>query len=538
VRPLPWCRGDGVVPAMVVLAFLVLVSGNPPWADVAEKPADAPASVSAQDAAPQTSPGGAEQPAENKPAEPEKKGAGKPWVRGSFEAGFDGIWAEEASDLNLDQFLRLKVDPPQCPRLHVRGALWMHEDLNSDEAPYSVLRDINDAWDSAVRARLLYLYADIDSLWKDSTLRIGRQRITEGAAFNRIDGIYLKQRFPGWDWYVFGGVRASLYSDPHDDLVTGGGASARVTERTRVALDMYYGEDDRGSRSSLYRFLEPEGFVRPLNEDLKDAAVALSVWQTVTPNLMVFGRFTGHDGGGHEVLLNATGSVPAWDLMYEVSYRRQLNTFGDRVNDLTGFYRVLGPAKAHDHYFFALHKPLTKKLMVSMEGEIHNANGSDWRTANRDYQRLAAILSAEKVCNSVDAQVGLERWNVEGGAGTWAVTGEVTKHWSKLSVTLGADYQRYEDRVILFDAAANRMSGLEKIIARPTFDGFTPTVFLSDTLAVQLHQNIHSIYAKTKWAVNTNQDLTVKVTYENEEATDGAPESPYWRVKAEYAIRF
>ena len=523
---------------MVVLAFLVSVSGNPLGADAAEKPTDASASTPVQDTSPQTSPGGAEQSTEKKPAEPEKKGAEKPWVRGGFEAGLDGIWAAGVSDLNLDQYLRLKVDPPQCPRLHVRGALWMHEDLDSDEAGYSALRDINDASDSDVRARLLYLYAEIDGIGGHSTLRIGRQRITEGAAFNRIDGVYFKQRFPRWDWYVFGGVRASLYSDAHDDLVTGGGASARVTDRTRVALDMYYGEEDRGSRSGFYRLFEPEASARLSNEDPKDAAVALGVWQTVTPNLMVFGRFTGHDGGGHEVLLDATGGIPAWDLMYEVSYRRQLNTFGDRVNDLTGFYRVLGPSKAHDHYFLALHKPLTKKLMVSMEGEIHDSNGNDWRTANRDYQRLAAILSAEKVCNSVDAQVGVERWHVDGGEGTWAVTGEVTKHWNKLSVTLGADYQRYEDRVILFDDSSDRMGGLEQIIARPTFNGFTPTVFLSDTLAVQLHQNIHSIYAKTKWAVNTNQDLTVKVTYEDEDAPDGAPESPYWRVKAEYAIRF
>ena len=76
--------------------------------------------------------------------------------------------------------------------------------------------------------------------------------------------------------------------------------------------------------------------------------------------------------------------------------RRQLNTLSDRVNDLTGYYRILGDYKAHDDYFGALHKSLGDHVSISIEGEIHRANGSDWMTANQDYERFALTLAAER----------------------------------------------------------------------------------------------------------------------------------------------
>jgi hypothetical protein len=461
----------------------------------------------------------------------------KKWIRGSFEAGFDGIWSDEARDLNLNQYLRLQVDPPQCPRLHVRGSLWLNEDLDSTGSRNTALRDITDASQADVRARLLYLYADVDDLWGDSTVRIGRQRIMEGPAFNRIDGVYFKQRYPRWDWYVFGGARATVYGDTHNDLVTGGGASVRLGDATRLALDTYYGEEHRPDGAAVYRGpvveLQDLKFPRRVKEDLSDTSMAFSIWQGVTQNLTLFARYDWR-GGGDEILFNATGFVPSWDLTYELVYRRRLNALGDRVNDLTGFYRILGVLGPYDHYLVALHRPLTKKLVLSLEAELQDSQKHEWTAGNRDYQRYAAVLSAEGICKNFDARAALERWNVPGGEGTWAVTGEVTKHWKQVHLTLGADYQRYEDRVVIYDPVPRFLDQLRIALLPGAYEGYNPLVILFDQAVVETHDNIHSFYAKTRWRIDNDQDVTCRLTYE----VDDEPESPYWRVQAEYGIRF
>lgn len=155
--------------------------------------------------------------------QPPAKGASerKKWIGGSFEAGIRAEWAGDDSDVDLSQTLRLNIAPPEYPRLHINGSLWMLEDLDSDEPRTSPLRDINDAYDSDVRVRLLHLYAELDDVWGKSTLRLGRQRIPEGVAWNLIDGAYFKKTMPRWDWYVFGGVRGSVYRDTHDDAALG-----------------------------------------------------------------------------------------------------------------------------------------------------------------------------------------------------------------------------------------------------------------------------------------------------------------------------
>jgi len=493
---------------MAAVVFMLFIGSVTAWGQPGQKPAGAETASPSKDADAQ------QQTPEAPPAPAEA--AKRKWLQGDFSAGLDAAWSDYASDFDLSQYLRFKVDPPQCSKLHLRGALWFNEDLGSDVPRYSALRDINDGFDSHLRVRPLYLYAELDDVWGDSTLRVGRQRILEGAAFNRIDGVYFKQRLGQWDWYVFAGARATIYDDPFQDFVTGGGASVRLFDRTRIALDAYYGQEHRDYG------------------DIDDTSVALSVWQAVNANLTLFGRYDRRNGSGDEVYLNATGFVPAWDLTYEVSYRRQLNTLSDRVNDLTGFYRILGDYKAHDDYFAALHKSLTDHLTVSLEGEIHRANGSDWMTANQDYERFALILAAERICKSLDAQVGLERWNVHGGEGTWAVTGEVTKHWKKVALTVGADYARYEERVIQYTSLPYALDQLRVLLIPGQYQTYNPLVYLFDTYALELHEDVRSFYCKTKWALADDQEVTAGVTYEE----DDSPESPYWRIKAQYSMHF
>ncbi|NIA13973.1 MAG: hypothetical protein GWP08_07820, partial [Nitrospiraceae bacterium] len=401
------------------------------------------------------------------------------------------------------------------------------------------LRDLNDASGADVRVRPLYLYVEVDDLWGDSTLRLGRQRIVEGAAYNRIDGLYFKQRHLVWDWYVFGGARATIYDDALSDLVLGGGVSYRPGRGTRLSLDAYYGEERRGGSDEVRRpfwyDLLGLSFPRRVDEDLDDWLVSLSVWQEVTPHLRVFGRLDLQDGSANELLLTATGYVPPWDLTYELSYRSQLNSLGDRVNDLTGFYRTLGVYEEYDNFLIALHKALSEKVAVSVEAEFHDAENDYWESANRDYNRYALIVSAQPLVKNVGATVALEKWDVGDGEGTWAVTGELTKSWDSVALTVGADYERYEDRITYYNAPLLPLTRLARSIIPGLYPGgYMPAVQIFDQWVVHTHEDIHSVYAKLRWNVCPDHEATAGITYEE----DDGPDSPYWRVQAGYSIRF
>lgn len=512
-------------------SLFALVLGTGVCACAAAKAAEVPA---AQPTAQETS---AAEPG-TEPAQPKEEGAKGKWIRGSFDAAFDAVWAKGDSDMNLNQSLRIQLDPPEYERIHLRGSLWMLEDLDSDESRTSALRDINDASRSDVRARLLELYADVDNLWGDSTLRIGRQRILEGAAFNRVDGLYFKQRYAQWDWYAFAGARATIYDDAHRDLILGGGACWRPFDRTRVALDVYYGEEnrDRGDlvRPWLWTELFGWAFPRPVERELDDTLISLSGWHSLSPNLQLFTRLNWQEGNGDEVLLDATGYAAPWDLTYELSYRRQLNSVGDRVTDLGGFYRVLGAYEKYDDLLVALHKPLSKRVTLSLEAELHDADHENWQTANRDYQRYAAILAAQGLWKGLDASMAVEWWDVDAGESTWAVTGEITKKWTAWELSVGADYERYEDRVTYYNSPLHALDQFRIALLPGGYPGSSPLVLLLDHWVVETHENIHSAYVKAKWAIREEQDVALRVSYEEE---DG-PQSPYWRLDTGYGIRF
>lgn len=464
------------------------------------------------------------------------------WIRGSFDAGFDGTWSDGGSDIDFDQTLRLRLDPPQYPRLHVRGAVRLEEDLDSDDYYESELRDFDDTTDSDVRANLLHLYVDIDDLWGDSVLRLGRQRIAESPLYNRVDGLYFKQRLPGWEWYVFGGARASNYYDTHEDAVLGAGVAVQVTPVTRVALDAFYGDEDRDEDirvRPLYRLFDLQ-FPRRVEENIDNNYVSLSVWQWFTPNISFFGRLGVQDGNLDDLVLSVNGQYEPWDVSYEATYRGQLDENGDQVNDLTSYYRILGEYEEYNDLLVAVHKPLNEVYTVSLEGQWHNSSaGGDETWANRDFQRYALILSADELVPTVDASVALEYWDVDQGESTWAVTGEVSKTWERLELILGADYERYEDRVIEYNPwvfiGSQGLSALAPFVGLPPLGpGYNPIVYLFDTRAVEMHENIYSLYGKVEYELAEDQELALKVTFEE----DDGPESPYWRVQAGYTINF
>lgn len=525
--------------AFAGLLLTVLAVAGPTYAQDAAEAAPAEAAQPAPEAAPAEAAEPAQDEAAAAPEEPAAAGkTGRDWISGSFDANVDALWSDEDTDVNLNQTLRLKIDPPQTPRLHLRGLLWMHEDIDSDEPSTSVLRDINDASGSDVRARVLNLYADVDDVWGDSTLRIGRQRIEKGAVFNRIDGLSFTQRVGRWEWYLFGGARATIYDDAHNDLMLGGGVSFRPTAMTRIALDAYYGEEHRGSGDEVY--LDPiwaifgYQFPRRVKQDLGDNLISLSLWQQLTNNASLFGRASLHDGELDEIALQVSGNLPDWELSYEFAYKGRFEAAADRVNDLTAFYRIVGSYEEYDNFLIALHKAITKRLELSLEAEFHNADNDSSRTANRDFNRYAAILTVNPLVAEIVATVALEKWDVSGGDDTWTLTGEFSREWKNVEVTLGADYERFEDRLTYYD---NRLGFADRLLVnfvQGYFAGYNPVVFLFDEYSITTHEDVYSVYVKTKWAVRDNQDVTLGVSYE----TDEGPDSPYWRVQAGYTVRF
>ncbi len=427
--------------------------------------------------------------------EPTPESSWKDGFAGELQLGLDTARSSRDSDITLDQVLRLRIDPPKHERIHIRSTLWMIEDLDGHEDPSSSLRTINNASDAAVQARLMSLYLEVDDIGGDSTLRVGRQRITDGVVYNRIDGGYFKWRDPIWEAYVFGGARASVYRDAHEDLSTGAGASLRLPTNTRVGVDYFYGNDER------------RGFG---TGDVESSITTVSLRQALTKQHSVYGRASWFDTDLDELRFTAQGFFTQREIVYSVSYYNRLSTLAERVTDVSEFYRVVGEFNEFQDIHALVDIPITKRFSLGLEAQLHDAEDASLESGNRDYQRYGVSLDLYDLAEHYDASVIFEYWDVDFGEGQWTITGEVTRNWKDTAATLGVDYIRFQDRVTLFD----------------------PDV--QEVLVVETHENIYSVYLKVKHEINERQGIRVYAILEE----DDGPDSPYWRLRAEYTLRF
>ena len=460
-------------------------------------------------------------------------GGKRPWYRGRFETELDTVFSHSDQDIDFSQFLRLEVDPPKYSRLHLRGSLWLHQDLSSDRNKPNTLRDINDASSSDVQARLLYLYAKIDDVFgASSELRIGRQRIQEGATYNRIDGIYGRKRVGQWEGYAFVGARASLYRDTTDDFVLGGGLAWIPTPRTRIGVDGYYAEESRyGVSDGRSR---RGGWNRPVASERNDSKTTLSLWHNFGANTRLFARIGMLGSDVDELSLSLNGYIPRLDLLYDLHYRQLFDTTGDTTADLSPFYQILGQYREHQTLYLGLHRPLTDSVTLSLEGEVRNAENDDFYSGNRDYVRVGTVLYVDDVFQDVDVSTSLEYWDVSGGEGTWTVTGEVSRSWGTVDWRFGVDYVRYKDRVVEYDQGAALFDAALVAFVPGIYPGFSYAARNASTRIVDTRENVYSVYTELEWAFQEDQDVYTKISFEE----DDSPDSPYWRIRAGYRLRF
>jgi hypothetical protein len=462
----------------------------------------------------------------------------KHWMTGSFEAGADADFARSAHDIDLHQWLRLNVTPPEHPNLRIVSSLWMTQDLDGDESGRSALYDIDNAYGSDFRARVLSLYLEAKDVAGGATMRLGRQRILDGPLYNRIDGLHLKWASPRWDLYLYGGARASLYGDTFDNLVLGGGAGFRPFDTTRLGVDLYYADDHRSQsdvvQPGIVDRLLGRAYPRSVKEEIDNTLIALSLNQRLGQNTYFYAQLKLLDDVADELRLDLNGYWADADLTYTLSYRRQMERVQDRVNDLTGFYRILGPQEKYDHVYVSLYRPITAKLALSLEADFHDADADGPYTGNRDYIRLGAILSASEIAKNTDASLGVERWDVDDGEDAWVVTGEVVRRWDAVQVTVGADYERWRDELVQYNPWPLRIDTAATYLIPGLYPRFTPLVYLFDTNRVEVRENIYSIYTRVKWDIKANQRVSGRVVFEDDDSSD----APYWRVQAAYEIDF
>ena len=422
----------------------------------------------------------------------------KDWVSGELELGLYAGRAEHDSDVEIDQFLRLNVDPPAYERLHVRSTLWFSEDLDGDESPSSPFRGLNDTSDAWVTTRVLSLYLEAESQEDDGRVRVGRQRIRDGVAYNRIDGLYLSTNQGTSRYYGFLGARASVYENSHDDVSAGVGGSWLVLPNTCASLDVFYGDDERRRFGAV-------------NDDsLQSTLTSLSIQHLLATQHHLFGRATWHESDLDEFRISAQGVVSDDDLFYTLSYRKRLSTLAERPADFPQFYYVVGELNGYEDVQSIVGVPVTERVEVGLEVQVHNADDSAVSTANRDYTRFGFSVDVREVATHYDVHVILELWDAAQGESEKTISGEVSRDWENTRVAIGVDYDRFQDRIIQYDPINQ------------------------DDFIIESRDDIYALYLKVKYELTETQSVQVRASVEEDDTED----SPIFRLRAHYTVEF
>lgn len=455
-------------------------------------------------------------------------------VKGSLSTRIDVETAGGSADWRTDEYLRVEIRPEYARHLTIRGALWSWQDLDGHESETSPLRGLGDTYQAAVQVRPLSLYVQGEDLWGDSTLRVGRQRIEQSTAYSLIDGAYFNKRNDKWAWYAFLGTRGTLYEDNFADPSLGAGISVRPTGYTRLSVDTYYSQEGRAERRRPF-YADVFGLSYPLAipDDADTRQLAFTATQRIGERHQIYARYLVNDGESDELRLSASGTFAKRQYAYDIAYNERLNRVTDRGNDAGVFYRVLGALDEYRDLSATFHIPFATRYALSMEGQRHDASGDG--DYNRDFTRYGIYLHGAKLREGhLDFRVGLARWDIDAGEGTLSLTGEVTHRWRKAALTLGTDYAAYQERLRTYNATPYRVARGVTALLPGVFPGFFPITRFIDVRDIEIDEDVYSAYGKFAYTLDDRQSVWLKLTCQR----DDGPDSPYWRVQAEYSIRF
>jgi hypothetical protein len=147
---------------------------------------------------------------------------------------------------------------------------------------------------------------------------------------------------------------------------------------------------------------------------------------------------------------------------------------------------------------------------------------------------VGAFVHVDELRPDVNATLFVENWTVQDGEGTWAITGEIQKKWERIEATLRADFERYENRISSYEPQyffANRVIVALLPGLYPNYRLLAPFLDMDRVLT---HENIYSLEGELVYKLDERRRLEFRATYEQDDGLD----SPYWRFRARYTVRF
>jgi hypothetical protein len=234
----------------------------------------------------------------------------------------------------------------------------------------------------------------------------GRQYLFTGI-LPYFDGLTLQTKefedLKDLQFSLFGGVPTHLYeSSASGDWVVGSGIQVRPTGATKLKVDWEHVEDE--SSAEL-----PGGFkVGDHHNDL----LVLGVWQNVTDNIDVHGRYTFIEKKERDAFLRSSLTIPDADFYIQASYFRQLETLKDFAIEFNPYFTSLKEYFPYHQYDINFYKGIGC-VMISGGTTVRDlVDEGDEGPYNHEFRRYYVTPSIRNFpLKESEASVTMDIWD-------------------------------------------------------------------------------------------------------------------------------
>ncbi|WKZ14943.1 MAG: hypothetical protein QY317_13675 [Candidatus Jettenia caeni] len=346
------------------------------------------------------------------------------FISGNFRTQYEGRWGGDENDHDMYEYLSFKTKDFFHDKVTIAGSGRLSEDFDGHEDKNGAFRDILDSYDRSYNGRVYYLYADIkDPVIDKSSLRVGRQ-YQYSIETILFDGAKYEQKIGILDTYVFGGLRASQYTNTYFDTVAGSGISIRPFMDTRMNLD----------------------YVRIIDDEFIDDEVGFNVWQRIYEDLNFYGRYTLLNTVSKDFLVKLSWDKIDWDASVQLSYYRFLNSLAEQSNNISPIFEILNTFEPFDLISLTGHKGWGEKFEVSSGIDRRNVlEKEDENTFNRDYYRtFFSFMTYNILLKESKVTFTVEYWNIKGVDHSTDANVDFDKKIGKFDIGLGTGYSFYK----------------------------------------------------------------------------------------------